>query len=501
MKNRSRTQNVLRNSLYDFATTMTSRIGGLFFTIILARIFLPELFGLYSLTLSIVFLLVTIIDTAVNSALLKYINLRTKKDKERSIAYFQYLLKMKLIVTIYFSIGLALFAYPLSQFVFTKQTLFIPMLISAIFLLLLSLDGFFSVIFFTLNDVRIVLWKEIISQISRIILIATIPIFIARQHYVSAAIAMLAFVTLLLLLFTSYILKNKYGFFFRKTKVDIDKIETRRFLFYIAIGGLSAMIFSYIDVLMIGVMISDISYVGYYRAATTLVFSIAGMLTFNKVLIPQFSNIKEKNLQSAFNKVMKFSLALSIPAVFGILVIGKYLLRTIYGYSYLPALYPLFFLSFLIIEAVFSGTLYSLLSAKGQVQIYTKATSLTLILNVILNFIFITILIQKSLIFAITGAAIATLISRYVYAGILLTSIKKTMHITLRPNFVIKPIIASIGMAAILFLINFYLIEDMNLIIGALEIIGGILIYTAFMFGIKGFVKEDLQLLNYKNYI
>ncbi|MCX8194473.1 MAG: flippase, partial [Candidatus Pacearchaeota archaeon] len=59
MEKGSVTKQALKNSFYQFFLSVISRFGGLVFTIIVARLLFPDLFGLYNLALTIVLLLAT----------------------------------------------------------------------------------------------------------------------------------------------------------------------------------------------------------------------------------------------------------------------------------------------------------------------------------------------------------------------------------------------------------------------------------------------------------
>jgi len=48
---------VIKNSTWQIATTLTTKIGSLLFTIIIARLMLPEIYGLYGLALSTILFL------------------------------------------------------------------------------------------------------------------------------------------------------------------------------------------------------------------------------------------------------------------------------------------------------------------------------------------------------------------------------------------------------------------------------------------------------------
>ena len=57
--------------------------------------------------------------------------------------------------------------------------------------------------------------------------------------------------------------------------------------------------------------------------------------------------------------------------------------------------------------------------SKGNTKLIAKLIVLTTIINVILNYILISILVKQSHFMATVGAVIATLVSRYVYLGLL----------------------------------------------------------------------------------
>jgi len=55
----------IKNSSFQISKTIIAKAGGLLFTILLARALMPELFGLYSLALSTIFLFMGFIDMGI----------------------------------------------------------------------------------------------------------------------------------------------------------------------------------------------------------------------------------------------------------------------------------------------------------------------------------------------------------------------------------------------------------------------------------------------------
>ena len=64
----------IKNSIFQVSTTIISKIGALIFTIILARLLMPELFGLYSLALSTILIFVAFSDFGMGETLVRFVS-------------------------------------------------------------------------------------------------------------------------------------------------------------------------------------------------------------------------------------------------------------------------------------------------------------------------------------------------------------------------------------------------------------------------------------------
>ena len=137
----------------------------------------------------------------------------------------------------------------------------------------------------------------------------------------------------------------------------------------------------------------------------------------------------------------------------------------------------------------------SILTSKGKPALFAKILIYATLINIVLNFILILSLLRISNLWAITGAAIATFLSRYFYLFGLARVSKKSLGLKLeRPN-ILKPLTASLVMTFVL--IGFKLIvKDMNLISGIIGVLIGIIVYFAVLFLIKGISREDFKLVN-----
>ncbi len=495
MKKKSLTKEALENSFWDFISKIIEKIGSLVFTIILARFLLPEGFGIYSLSLSVALIFVSFINFAPESSLIRYVSSALgKKDKKLARSYFKYLLKIKLILAFVVSILLLLLAYPISYYLFKKPFLFAPLFILGFYIFILSIHDFYDTLFYAFEKVKKKAIKNILHQTLRIFISLLVFFLVARSYYVIGVIFGLILTNLIIVLFILIYARQFVGSLFKGEEKKIDKKRILRFVGYLSITGISTMIFSYIDILMLGIFLEDVSYTGFYNSSIVLVWGVAGLLRFRQVFLPIFTKVKRKSLEEVFNRVMKYSFIITIPATFGIVVLSRYIIFAVYGSEYVQASFLLPIMAFLVIESVNGAFVASLFSAKEKPSSVTKILIVAVILNVILNIILINLLLNISQLWASIGAAIATLISKYVLFFSLIMIAKKELKVKLRHINWVKPLIASLVMFVFLFLINKFMIKDMSLVTGLIEIVLGMIIYFVFMLLIKGVTKKDIQL-------
>nr|WP_269140594.1 polysaccharide biosynthesis C-terminal domain-containing protein [Archaeoglobus neptunius] len=126
----------------------------------------------------------------------------------------------------------------------------------------------------------------------------------------------------------------------------------------------------------------------------------------------------------------------------------------------------------------------SIFSAKERPEIPATLITVSMVLNVILNYVLITAI-------GIAGAAIATVVSRFF---VLLATIF-LLHTVFRivPNFraTLKPLFA----ASVMFAVLYAFPKPETLIYGLVEIALAVCVYTAVIFLIKGVSKEDVEFL------
>lgn len=492
MEKESLRSRVFKNSLWSLAASLINKLGGLVFTIIIARVLMPESFGIYGLAFSIAAIFMTFADLGINQAMLRYVSSEINKNSKKAAAYFRYIFKIKLTITLIIFALMILTAYPLSYSVFNKPQLFLPLLFLALYMLITSLEGFIESLFY-LNKVRYVAIKEFVLQFSKICAVLIIISIVGRTYFVLGAIWSWIISYLIALILVFYFAKKFFKELFEKSKIKFDKNPILKFIIYLTIGNLSGAFFSYIDIVILGIFVSA-EYIGYYKAAFTLVLAISGLLSFVNIFLPVLTSVEEKKLNDVFNKILKYSFIITIPATFGLIFLAKYAIVLVYGYPYMPSFLPMCFLAPLIIFATTTGIFLVLMSAKEKTKDFAKLTLFVTFLNVFLNLIFIKILLNSSQLWAISGAAIATLISWIVYIFGAARIVHKRFKISVDYAPFAKALVASIVMSVFLFLFKMF-ISDMTVTNGIIEVLAGAIVYFAVLFLIKGFSKEDLELI------
>jgi len=348
--NESLKSQAVGGSSWEAISSITQRIGGLIFTIILARFLLPEGFGLYNLALSITLIFFVFAQGGFDKSLARYISESLKlKDDKKKVSYFHYILKLKAVILILISVLLTILAYPISIYLFKKPALFAPILLATLYNFFYSIERFFTSFFIAMGKVKYRAFKEIIYQISRIILIFIAFFLIYLNPSVINTFWILILSSFITLLFVLYKIYNLSPDIFKRgiKSSDKDKKRILKFTFYITFTSITILLLGSVDTLMLGLLVKDSIYIGLYNSAFFLVASISGLLSFSEILLPIFVKSDKDKLENVFNSVLRYLLILSVPATFGLFTLGNYFIVLIYGYEYLGATLALNVLSLL----------------------------------------------------------------------------------------------------------------------------------------------------------
>lgn len=470
---------VLKNVIYNSSSVLIGNLAGLVISIYVARVLKPELFGIYSLAISVAFLLMTFTDLGINATLVRYVaHANIKGDDELVRGYIRSLTKLKALLVLAVASMLFLGSDFIAEQFFSKPELSLPLRIMALYITFFSMAGFINGIFNAFNDFKANFVRALVYEISRATLI-----FLLLYLGLSVAGALLGYVgasLLSLIALLAMLFRKLRNFLFGKAK-RVDWRRIVRFTGYLTVGSITWTVFAYVDSVMIGAMLPSED-VGFYRAAYNIVGAVSGIVALPGVLFPVFVQLESEDLRSAFSRVFRYASIIAFPCTFGLMVIAEPLVKFVYGADYLQAAGVMVVLSILILRSAlgFWGVLFN---AKEMPEYPVYATFFGMILNVVLNYVFI-------LRMGIVGAAIATVMSNaFVWFTLAFLSVKH-FGVVVRASYILKPLTSAAVMTALLWYAGFGSLAD-----AILKVLVGAGIYFLLLYVLRGFGREDVEYL------
>lgn len=462
---------VLKNVLYSSSSTLVANLTGLVTVIFLARALKPELFGLYSLSISTVAIVSVFTDLGIRSAATRYIADAMKlEDYGLAGGYARFLINLKLLLTVLVASALFFLSDFLAN-VFNKPISDLLRLLS-LYLFFTSFNSLLLGMANAMNDFKADFLNSSVSSISKLFLTVLLVILGFSLFGAVIAVVISSIVTFFFIL--NYALR-KYRFLFSsKVRVDTDRIV--RFILFTALLSVPATIYANVDMVMIGYFLSSED-VAYYRAGFSIVGAVLGLISVPTVLMPVFVKLEGEDLSRAFARAFKYSSALCIPSAFGLGLISQNLLIFAYGDEYLPGLLALQALSVLLISPAF-GIYGSVFSGRERPDLYFYPVMVSMILNVILNYLLIPIL-------GIAGAAIATVLSHIFYWFVLAYIGLREFELRPQLGYIAKPLLCAILM--------FLVARNFNSMLLTVPL--SIVIYSAALLAVRGITREDIDFI------
>lgn len=403
----------IKNSFFNLSTNIVAKIGSLIFTVILARMLMPELFGLYSLALSTIVVFAAFADLGLGTAIIKYL----AKEKSSSSKYYHYFFKIKFILTIFICLLLIISSYFIANYYYQKPV-FLALLAGSLYILIISLSNFYSSVFQARNNFKVYFIKEIIFQLARLILVPLAILF-----FISSAQSIVLF-WIILSTSVSYLFALIYLFLKDDVPVkkEISKLEKKQvnlFLLPLSATILSGIFFGYVDIIILGRYVEP-SFIGFYQAALALIGAAGVFVGFTSgALFPLFSKLRGKKLALLFEKAQRYTLFFSMIGIILAISLASLVVGLIYGADYSPAILLLKIFSIILIFDPLIAVYTSFYISQNRPFFVAKTLIFSTLLNIVLNYFFINLLIVQSHYMATIGAAIATIIAKGVHLSLL----------------------------------------------------------------------------------
>ena len=411
----------IKNSTYQALTSLLGKGGSLLFTIIVARLLLPELFGLYSLALSTILIFSAFSALGISRTLIPFVSKELGKgNKKKAKGFIVYIGKIKFFVVIIAIIALFASAKFLSETYYQKP-IFLALLAGSFYLVCIGAISFLESILQASNYFKGVFLRETLFQIARLILV---PLAILLAISKGAQNEWILF-TIISLLAAAYFVSAIFALFFFVKKSGMAKVKPQKltkeqkrkvnlFIVPLSVMVLSGIFFSHIDTIMLGKFV-EATFLGYYRAAVGLVLALTPLITFGTALLPVLSRMKGKRAKRALKKAVGVTVLLSILALIGTFLLASLIIWIVYGSAYAPSSGILKLMALLLITSPLIALYNSYLISQGKPNTVATLLVISTAINVILNYFFITTFLAYGQLSAVFGAGIATIISQYIY--------------------------------------------------------------------------------------
>ena len=384
---------IIRNSSWLFLGELFNR--GIFFIIslIIARNFLTEEYGIFSFSLSFVSLFIVLSDLGLSTLIIREVS----KDESVAKKYIENISLIKILLSI-----LTFLVIILSSAVFVEGKITNQLVILfSIYLIINSFNEFIRSIFKSFEKFKF----DTISKITQGIILLMLVLFLINGGYSIVTVSYSFIISSIISLIVSILILEK-KFFKLNFKNDLifwKKILKESWPF----AGVGSLTFVYyqIDQIMIKIFKGNFL-LGLYVYSYNIygiVYTITNLIS--GVLYPRIVRLISEGKYERFHKsYLRISIILGLIATISLFFLSDFLIKIVYDIESRETVTVLKIISIGIFFKFLSNTFCYPLSALGFQKKILKILVITSILNIFLN----TVLIPY---IGIIGAAISTLIS------------------------------------------------------------------------------------------
>lgn len=225
-------------------------------------------------------------------------------------------------------------------------------------------------------------------------------------------------------------------------------------------NAIAISLYMNIDITMLGIIKTD-NEVGIYSVAVKIYSMIKQLINaLIIVAIPRFSYLAVNNQINKYeelaSKILNSVISILIPAVVGLCLLSKEVISIISGSEYIAGYHAMQILSLSLLFAIIASFFaQGVLIPFRKEAILVRATLVSAILNIILNFLFIPL-------FSYNGAALTTLIAELSMCILCYIYVRKRIKLKLNKNTIMT---AGIGCLFITLICSLFKLWIHNLII------------------------------------
>ncbi len=462
-----------QSTLYMTSASIAQKLISFVYFAIIARTLGAEDTGKYFFALSFTTIFVVFVDLGLTNVMVR----EGAKAKDRVSEFLSSIIFLKLFLGIATYLIMAVVLTTLGYAVETQTLVFISGITMLADSLQLSLYGTLR----ALGNIKYEACGIIGSQFLTLVL-GTVFLYFKLPLY----FLMIAFLvpSILNTLFAWVVVTAKYH-------LKIRPHYSREIIFYLlpiavpfALAMIFGRVFAYADSVMLSKIAGDAA-VGWYSVPYKIAYAFQ-FIPFALIagLYPRMSEYfahDQKRLGEVFSQGLRYLLIVSVPMSVGIIVLAPRIISTFFGAGYAPSVVPLQILMVGVVAGFVNVLLGALLNATGKQKTQTTYVGITMLANIVLNFI----LIPKM---NIQGAALAATFGNILLFTISWITVSKNIVIPYRELAVLsmKLVLASAVMAVVVWYTSMYV----QVLIAT--IVGGVVFGILFAL-MKGLSTEDIR--------
>lgn len=435
---------------WSFLGTIIDYFISFTLTILIAKPLGPEKYGLIPIVNSVADLPRLLLLTTFGTSMSRHLAIFYGKDDDNfhkaTSAGFILIMSAAVLILFLFYI----LANPLAELM-GKPELRELIQISGVGILFTGLFSFDQAFFQGINRIDLLSKAQIMNSFARIIF--TIALYFNFHLGISSVLWGNAFGYILSSIIFFTLIVSKWW----KINLSVKYISIyKKIINYslpLIVNGLAFYAYTRIDTIILGYYVKDTAEIGIFGIASSIfsVFLLIGQ-SLGTAVFPAVSFLtstgENAKISRLYNSLIFVCLLIAIPALIGLIFISKPLLEIILP-EYIKAAFLLQLLSPLVIlrslGMISSG---GFLTPSGHAKDVATVTTISAIINVLLDFIFIPL-------FGVIGSVIGTLIVHGGSAIVSILLVKIRLHISLKIYW--KPIISGSIMIIVMFILSKYL--------------------------------------------
>lgn len=463
-------QKITANTSFFMVALIIQKLLSFVYFTLLARNLGAEGIGQYFFAVSFASMFSVFIDWGFSPLLIREV----AKEKDESEKWFQQIFTLK----IFFSLITIVIILALDFILFYSDAVRNLIFISTA---IIALDSF-TVVFYAFirgkQNLKFESWGTIIFQI--IVMIFGLSL-LRVTSMIWPFLMVLLLASLFSMIYAAIILNRK---FFVKFKLFFSKDLAKKIILIalpFALAAIFAKIYAYIDTFFIKIFLGDQA-VGFYSVAYKITFSLQFIpLAFVAALYPAFSHYFKYDLEKlkmTFSKAFNYLAFIALPVSFGIIALADEVIRKLYTDDF-DSIWPLRVLIASIPFLFINFSLSSFLNATERQKINTRNLGIVMIINVILNLLFIPRL-------GVWGASLASSLSTLFLFSLNFYGVIKVISI---PFKFFVPLLWSILSSVIMYLVVIYFKSSIGWIF---SIVVGFIVYLLLMLVSGAIKKQDI---------